>query len=109
MDKETFNKFQWSGSYGGNMIVIRSNNQGEFDTLVLKYEEIVASKVKPPMETNEQKVANFAREYEANEGLCPEHNVPMLSGFSKKISRPYKYHDDNGQRCFGKGYKPPLR
>lgn len=105
--KDGFNKFQWSGQYGGNMIVIRTNDKAEFDLLVTEYEKKVGEKTKPPMNTTEEKIRNFTKDVEASENLCPQHNVPMLKGFSKAKNKPYSYHDENGMRCFGKGYLPP--
>jgi hypothetical protein len=102
-------KFQWSGMYGGKQYVIRTDDETEFDNLVKKYELIIDDKVTPPMNTHEEKLQNFAKDYEASQNLCPEHQIPMLEGFSKKTNKPYKYHDTNGMRCFGKGYMPPIK
>jgi hypothetical protein len=59
------------------------------------------------MNTVEEKIRNFTKEVEASENLCPQHNVPMLTGYSKKTGKPYSYRDDNGRRCFGRGFMPP--
>jgi hypothetical protein len=104
MDK----KFQWSATFGGKMYVIRTDDQAEFDLLVAKYEKLADNKVNPPMNTDAERLQNFTKEYEADANKCPIHNAPMIEGKSKKPPyRPYSYHDENGQRCFGKGYLPP--
>lgn len=84
-----FNKFQWSGMYGGNQIVIRTNDKAEFDLLVAEYEAIISEKITPPMNTPEQKIRNFTKEIEANEKKCPKCGNMLKESWSKDKTKHF--------------------
>jgi len=96
MSEQTFNRLQWQlDSKGFCMIVIRENDEAEFDRLTDKYEKkFPGAKV----------VAKPAPTSNGTPKVCDKHGVELeWSQYpSKKTGKKYLFHkDEEGNYCFG--------
>ena len=76
-------KFQWSAMFGGEQIVIRTDDKAEFDKLMAEYKKEVKEVFNPPMNTNDEKVTNFVAEYESDAKKCPKCQNPLIASTTK--------------------------
>ena len=80
---ETVKKFQWSIMFGGEQIVIRTDNKEEFDTLRAEYKKSIGDIFNPPMNTDEEKLSNFVADYESDAKKCQKCGAALIAGTTK--------------------------
>jgi len=96
-----FCKYQVSRMDGEYQVVYRTDKVEEFADMLAGIKKLEIK----PMGASAPKVNVTVDDFE-NKNICPVHGVAMAVAVSKKNGKPYKFHDSEAGRCFGKGFMP---